>query len=793
MKKFLHGFLPLIIALTGLFQVSAKAPVDFYKSAEGKSQKALLTALNAIVGPHTAVSYKGLWTVYLTSDVRADKYVWDMYSTANFVPGQKQCGNYTQVGDCYNREHSFPKSWFNDATPMYSDAYHIYPTDGKVNGQRSNYPYGECENGTTLSPNGNIKALGKLGACTFPGYSGTVFEPVDEYKGDFARTYFYMASAYQDKIGGWNSPMLSHDSYPCYASWALNLLLKWHREDPVSEKEINRNEVVYGYQKNRNPYIDYPELAEYVWGNKKNEGWVPGGVVDPVIYTPVADQKVDMGITSISKPIAHNILVKGTALTQDLNVSISDSHFVVANSTLAKDAVNSTSGANLALTYTSATAGSHSAVLTISSAEVSVKVNLEAVTYDGIPALKATNVSTDRFDANWLDVSGGNYTLNVFTADGVTQISGYPVQVAASLQSSTITGLQPGTDYSYSLTNGTISSNVVKVRTADPVPVLTLIYPESGLNFNSLPGEVAEPIDIEVYTEYVTEQITATITGEFEASLDKQNWSSSVSINAEGEHFYIRSKKIDKEGVYFGSVALSTPTLTGEDADLKATVAAPRSFFEDFETVKQGGYYNSIMDGRACKWDFKEVGVWDDPRRNDALAARFGKATDSSLAMAEDKLNGAGTFSFYAALFGTDVDAKVNVMYSVDGGQNWTLLSEVAITETILTQHSVPANINGQVRFKIVKTEGKRFNIDDISISDYSSVASINSDKWDVYPTADGVVVECADNANVAVYSLDAVKVAGAAVSANKTFIALPSGAYIVAIDDNRGKKIIVK
>ena len=78
---------------------------------------------------------------------------------------------------------------------MVSDAFHVYPTDGKVNGQRSNFPFGECSGGTTLSG-----GKGRLGNSTFSGYSGTVFEPADEYKGDFARTYFYFATRYQDKM-----------------------------------------------------------------------------------------------------------------------------------------------------------------------------------------------------------------------------------------------------------------------------------------------------------------------------------------------------------------------------------------------------------------------------------------------------------------------------------------------------------------------------------------------------------------------------------------------------------------
>lgn len=153
---------------------------------------------------------------------------------------------------------------------MVSDAYHIYPTDGKVNGQRSNYPYGECAGGTSVASSNGVKALGKVGRSTFEGYSGTVFEPDDEYKGDFARTYFYMAACYNNRISSWSSDMLGGNSYPVFNAWAIDLLLKWDKQDPVSQKEIDRNEVVYNHQHNRNPFIDHPELAQYIWGDKKN-------------------------------------------------------------------------------------------------------------------------------------------------------------------------------------------------------------------------------------------------------------------------------------------------------------------------------------------------------------------------------------------------------------------------------------------------------------------------------------------------------------------------------------------
>ena len=174
--------------------------------------------------------------------------------------------NYKKEGDCYNREHSMPKSWFNDETPMYTDLVHLVPTDGYVNGKRGNNPFGETNSPTYTSEGG----FSKLGPSSIAGYSGTVFEPNDEYKGDFARIYFYMVTCYEDKVSTWESDMLDHNSYPAFTDWALGMLLHWAEEDPVSKKEIDRNNAVYNIQGNRNPYVDYPGLEQYVWGNMKD-------------------------------------------------------------------------------------------------------------------------------------------------------------------------------------------------------------------------------------------------------------------------------------------------------------------------------------------------------------------------------------------------------------------------------------------------------------------------------------------------------------------------------------------
>lgn len=263
------GLLLLLPFLTlSLFAQGPNNSGTYYKSADGLKGKALKTAMFNIIKTHKQLTYKQLWSAFKTTDKRADGKVWDMYSNAtNFTFGTDQAGNYNKEGDVYNREHSFPKSWFKEATPMYTDLVHLVPTDAYVNNRRSNYPFGETKGETYKSKNG----FSKLGSCTYPGYTGVVFEPNDEYKGDFARIYFYMATAYEDKITGWSqSAILQKDSYQPYKDWQQKMLMEWSEKDAVSQKEIDRNAGIYSWQNNRNPFVDYPGLEEYIWGSKKD-------------------------------------------------------------------------------------------------------------------------------------------------------------------------------------------------------------------------------------------------------------------------------------------------------------------------------------------------------------------------------------------------------------------------------------------------------------------------------------------------------------------------------------------
>lgn len=266
------NFTGLLLCLAGCLW--GQIPEGYYESAAYSKERELKTMMSAIIGNHSQLAYKQLWSAFPTTDRTDQGTVWDMYSAVtHYIFIQDQCGNYKKEGDCYNREHSLPKSWFHDEYPMYTDLFHIYPTDGYVNGRRGDYPYGETDVPSYCSQ----ECFSKLGPSSFPGYEGVVFEPADEYKGDFARSYWYMVTCYENQVSDWESPMLAGNKYPAFDTWAVELLLKWCRMDPVSQKETRRNEAVYGFQRNRNPFIDFPGLEEFIWGNRTDEAFDPDG------------------------------------------------------------------------------------------------------------------------------------------------------------------------------------------------------------------------------------------------------------------------------------------------------------------------------------------------------------------------------------------------------------------------------------------------------------------------------------------------------------------------------------
>lgn len=274
----------------------AQGPNDsgtYYQNANGKKAAELKTAFFNIIKNPDVVSYSGLIEAYHKTDTRPDGKVRDWYSNTTDYTWNDRNGNASE-GAGWNREHSIPQSWFNEQSPMKSDIVHVFPTDCYVNGRRSNYPFGEVKNVTYQSNNGYCK----LGSCKTVGYTGTVFEPNDEIKGDIARIYFYMVTCYQDRFTNWAKgaqDVFSSDNYEGLKPWCMNMMMRWSKLDPVDEVEIARNNAVEEVQGNRNPFVDYPGLEDYVWGVKKEVAFSydhyegGGDSIPPVdrVYDPV--------------------------------------------------------------------------------------------------------------------------------------------------------------------------------------------------------------------------------------------------------------------------------------------------------------------------------------------------------------------------------------------------------------------------------------------------------------------------------------------------------------------------
>lgn len=260
--------------------VDVSIPPGYYNGTAGLKGSALRVALHNIIKNHTVVSYTFALTAFATTDVKPNGKIWDVYSdipggTPPYEYNVGQTGQGAGEGFGYNREHSFPQSWFNSASPMVSDLTMLFPTDSYVNNARSNYPYGLVAAATYTSQNGS-----KRGTSASPGYSGTVFEPIDAFKGDLARSHFYVTTRYLGQDASWpGSPSFSGSQL---LPWAEQQYRQWSAADPVSWKERLRNGAVYSFQFNRNPFVDHPEFLAAIYDSNSVAGvddFGPGGRV----------------------------------------------------------------------------------------------------------------------------------------------------------------------------------------------------------------------------------------------------------------------------------------------------------------------------------------------------------------------------------------------------------------------------------------------------------------------------------------------------------------------------------
>ena len=373
-----------------IFSLLADMPRDYYpNSLEGKNGAELKTELHNLLKNHTRLPYGSrdynqiacTWTVFKKSDVRPNGKVWDMYSNNSY-----NFSNGAGATKGMNIEHSVPKSWWGDAANYNGtnaltrfkydgsyDLHHLTPSDAAANTAKSNYPLGEVD--SPLFDNG----VTKVGTGQANGRATNLFEPADEYKGDFARMYLYFVTCYQDY--SWKSSALSmfaQNSYPTLNAYGQSLLLKWHRQDPVSQKEIDRNNAVYSFQGNRNPFIDYPNMVEYIWGDSTNYEFSFSGQSTSAPSISISNDKIEFGYIGTETSKDKEIYIKGKNLTTDITAKLLNNDsgdFSLGMSNLPAHELNTT-GINLAITFSPRSIGTRNVTLRLSSDELSAPVDI---------------------------------------------------------------------------------------------------------------------------------------------------------------------------------------------------------------------------------------------------------------------------------------------------------------------------------------------------------------------------------------------------------------------------------
>jgi len=341
--------------------VQAQIPSNYYDTATGTGYTLKTQLYNIVSTGHVDQGYGALYTAYQTTHnddyYENDDSVLDFYSenpsgtdSYFYTHGNRQCGSYDSENDCYNREHLFPQGFFDQNYPMRSDVHHVIPSDGYVNNRRSNYQFGEVSSPTWTSNNGS-----KVGPNTFGSYSGTVFEPIDEFKGDIARALLYFAVRYENNWNdsGWdphtdNNNPLNGTSDQFYEDWYIDLLLDWHANDPVVQAEIDRNNAAYNFQGNANPFVDHPEFVNMIW-NPTADTQAPTAPTNLVASNPT-DNTVDLNWTASTDNVAvtsYDIYVDGVNTFNTANISFTATN-LSANTNYcftvkAKDAANNIS------------------------------------------------------------------------------------------------------------------------------------------------------------------------------------------------------------------------------------------------------------------------------------------------------------------------------------------------------------------------------------------------------------------------------------------------------------------
>ena len=780
MKRIL---LTLALAATVLAVVAKDprpCPADYYSNALNKSDQALLTALYNIITSHTNIGYDGLWEAYEDTDTDSRGYYIDMYSTYDKYNYSKKCGSYSAIGDCVNREHSVPKSWWGGGKQaQYSDIFNIVPTDGYVNNQRSNYPYGVCEGGTRLT-NGQYVAKGRMGYSTRTGYTGRVFEPDDEYKGDFARAYFYMATCYNNIISSWTQAngnvFFAGNSYPVFTTYAIDLLMEWHRLDPVSEKETTRNCYAHAWQGNRNPFIDHPELAEHIWGNKQGVAWTGDGETpanQPVLTQPASGENINVGTIALTdNSVSKTITVKGVNLTQSVTVTVSGEGFSVAPATLTASAVNN--GTTVTVTY-SGTAENASGTLTLSSSEVSRSCALTAgkqqAGEDPVEPTPGAEYAVETWENS---ESGGYWTREVQGAAYKWHFVNAGIFAQTYDHWNDAIGCRFGKTNSSSIAMNEdvagasgLSFYAATYGTTEADATIQVLYSTDAGSTWTLIEELVLTHDFTQYTYAL--DVTDNVRFKFQQTVGAR-------VNIDDIAIYAPLQPQNDPQVYFdGAIQALTAEQDGESSISEVTVVTEYNDQPVIVTVNDN--FELSLDQQAWSTELTL-----DPTGETFYVRLASTAVEGSF---EGVITAtAGTATAYADIEG-EVTAPAYILGDVDMDGKVGISDVSALVDYILSGDVAPFNV-----LAADVDQNGTIGISDASILIDMILQGGNAAmKWTVLPAQGGIKVDNPAGETLEVYDLDANLVATLSGAAT---IEVPAGVYLVT-SDKRSRKVIVK
>ena len=739
MKKFLFFLLLLTFAVGSWAQPLS---LDYIHSVQGLNQAELKTGLHDLIQPRHVPSYGGkgegyTWAGFAAADALPDGSVRDRYSN------EQRMLNGLQAVSGMNIEHIWANSWWgHTVNNAYCDLLNLYPADGPANQHKSNNPIGIVD-GKIMFDNGVIK-VGKSSSYRADSLI-TAWEPADEWKGDFARTYFYMATAYQHMADEWQTTdgLLTVDpvSWQTMRPWVYELMLQWADEDPVDDIERERNEVIYGIQGNRNPYVDVPELADYIWGDKNDLiFYIDPASTTPEVFVPVRDVTLDFGLQALSLGMTRSLMVRGRNLPQGLSVSIEGEGFSIPETSLTAEEL--VKGKRLTLNSNVATGGDYEARLVLRSGEdYEQSTPLRMTIIDGVPVYPAQNVVcgvySRSFTATWMDMhlaQDQSYTLDVYTKDKDSNrksMNGYPIELTDTF--CVVKNPAASTTYYYEITTpGGLVSNEIQVDMPDITPVFSTS--SSELSFAAIPGETSQQQGLKLTVLGVSGYTIAVVCPEpFEVSTDGETWTHELALQASQLDFFVRFAGAPDEGVYEEEMQLSLPGVKDIIVPLTATVDATKAFFETFELGSKGNYAEAVVTCNATSWLMNNALIsGSEALRNDGRSVRM--KIGGSMVMQEDKLGGCDSLWFYAGLYNKDTGVQLTVSYSLNGGQSWVpVVNNLTFVNGEWKRYGYKIERDGLIRLKFETQAGnqnKRINIDDIQMSNYGTSDALTDIEW---------------------------------------------------------------